>query len=145
MRYFTFFRCARVSFNRPGRFDRVIEVGLPDRTTRARIFAVHLKAVPIAFDAEGPVVSEHWHCASEGAAPDGRGLDVPTYLELFARATAGLSGADIESVCREAAVVALRRDIGSEHVLFEDVWQCVVQATRGGNALNAKPATMTDM
>ena len=132
--------CVIVFFNRPGRFDRVIEVGLPDQATRARIFAVHLKAVPTAFDADGPVVSEHWHSAvCETAEPD-RSL-VPTYLELFARATSGLSGADIESVCREAAVVALRRDIRSEQVLFEDVWQCVLHSTSGVTA--KLPATIT--
>ena len=66
---------------RPGRFDLVVELQLPDETERQAIFNVHLKGRPIA-----PEV---------------------TVAEL-AQLTASRSGADIEAICRRAALLALR-------------------------------------
>lgn len=67
---------------RPGRFDRHINVDLPDRSGREAIFAVHARNKPLA---------------SSVKAAD------------IARLTPGASGADIEAVCNEAATVAARR------------------------------------
>jgi transitional endoplasmic reticulum ATPase len=69
---------------RPGRFDLLIEVGLPDPKSRARIFEVHL--------ANKPIVS-----AVDPA-------------ELADRAE-GMTGADIEAVCQRATLEALRRHL----------------------------------
>jgi transitional endoplasmic reticulum ATPase len=66
---------------RPGRFDLVVELQLPDETERQSIFNVHLKGRPIA-----PEVS----------------------IEELARQTDSRSGADIEAICRRAALLALR-------------------------------------
>jgi transitional endoplasmic reticulum ATPase len=66
---------------RPGRFDLVVELHLPDENERRAIFAVHLRDRPIA-----PEVT----------------------IEELARLTAGRSGADIEAICRRAALLALR-------------------------------------
>lgn len=80
---------------RPGRFDRHITVDLPDVLGRQAIFAVHTSNKPV-----DPSVS----------------------FEHFARLTPGLSGADIESVCNEAATLAARRVIadGSQVALSNE-------------------------
>ena len=68
---------------RAGRFDRQIEVGLPDIKEREEIFNVHLK--PLKLDPE---------------------LD----REFLAKQTPGFSGADIANVCNEAALIAARHN-----------------------------------
>jgi len=68
---------------RPGRFDRRIVVPRPDLRGRIGILGVHTKKVPI------------------GGAVD---------LEVIARGTPGFSGADLESLVNEAALIAARRD-----------------------------------
>ena len=67
---------------RAGRFDRQISVELPDLKERQQIFNVHLKPIKI---------------------------DESVDVELLARQTPGLSGADIANVCNEAALIAARR------------------------------------
>ena len=71
---------------RPGRFDLVLEAPLPEEAARRDIFAVHFRNKPV-----------------------GSGLD----LEELAREVEGFSGADIESVCNQAALNAVRRVIRS--------------------------------
>jgi transitional endoplasmic reticulum ATPase len=66
---------------RPGRIDRLIYIPLPDNGTRSKIFEIHLEGKPISDE-----VSIQW----------------------LAEATEGYSGAEIEAVCREAAMLALR-------------------------------------
>jgi len=73
---------------RPGRFDRIILAGVPDEETREKIFEVHLKKMPI----ENINAKE------------------------LAMKSKGFVGADIEAVCREAAIFALRRDMESKVV-----------------------------
>lgn len=68
---------------RAGRFDRQIEVGLPDVKERAEIFAVHLKKLK---------------------------LDPDLKTDFLARQTPGFSGADIANVCNEAALIAARKN-----------------------------------
>lgn len=77
------------SLLRPGRFDRFLLVPPPDEKTRLEIFKVHLKNMPIE-----------------------KGI---TATDL-AKRTEGYSGADIEAICREAAMLALREDIKSKIV-----------------------------
>ena len=67
---------------RAGRFDRQIQVTLPDLNERKDIFQVHLKPLKLAPDFD---------------------------LELIAKNTPGFSGADIANVCNEAALTAARR------------------------------------
>ncbi|VVB61280.1 VCP-like ATPase [uncultured archaeon] len=74
---------------RPGRFDRHVEVPLPDKISRKKILEVHLKNVP---------------------------LDKSVKVESLVTKTEGFVGADIEALCREAAIVALREDINAKHV-----------------------------
>jgi len=77
---------------RPGRFDRLIYVPAPDHATRLQIFKIHTKNMPLARDVD---------------------------LDQMASQAAGYSGADIEAVCREAGLVALRRDIEVKDVTRE--------------------------
>ncbi|MDE7069828.1 MAG: ATP-dependent zinc metalloprotease FtsH [Alistipes sp.] len=76
---------------RAGRFDRQIEVGLPDVKEREEIFEVHLR--PLKLDPQ---------------------LD----RSFLARQTPGFSGADIANVCNEAALIAARHD--KQYVSRED-------------------------
>ena len=68
---------------RPGRFDRQVVVDMPDLKGREGILRVHAKKLPLADDVE---------------------------LKLIARGTPGMSGADLENICNEAALLAARRD-----------------------------------
>ncbi len=78
---------------RAGRFDRQIEVGLPDVKERAEIFDVHLRNIKL-----DPVLDR----------------------QFLARQTPGFSGADIANVCNEAALIAARnnkKSVGREDFL----------------------------
>ncbi|MCL4318428.1 MAG: AAA family ATPase [Firmicutes bacterium] len=66
---------------RPGRFDRQVRVDLPDREGRLAILALHTRNKPLASDVD---------------------------LVRVAQETFGFSGAHLESVCNEAAIMALR-------------------------------------
>ena len=74
---------------RPGRFDRHIKVDVPNEEGRLAIFKVHTKDMPLADDVS---------------------------LERLAKETEGYVGADIEAVCREAAMLTLRDNMDSEKV-----------------------------
>lgn len=78
---------------RPGRFDKQILIPVPDKEGRKEILKVHTRKMPLASE-----------------------VDINELAEL----TEGFSGADIEALCREAAMNALRRDINSEYVTKKD-------------------------
>ena len=67
---------------RPGRFDRQILVGRPDRRVREEVLKVHTKKKP---------------------------LDTDVSLEVLAKRTPGFSGADLENLANEAALLAVRK------------------------------------
>ena len=70
------------ALRRPGRFDREIEIGVPDREGRLEILQVHTRGMPMA-----------------------DGID----LDAYADNTHGFVGADLESLAKESAMNALRR------------------------------------
>ncbi len=72
------------ALRRPGRFDHEVEVGLPDAEARLHILKIHTRDMPVA--------------------PD---LDLDTLVGL----TRDYSGADLEALCREAALACMRRSI----------------------------------
>jgi transitional endoplasmic reticulum ATPase len=78
---------------RPGRFDRLIYVPEPDDKGRLQIFKIYTKGMPISKDVD---------------------------LNQLAVTTKYYGGADIESLCREAAMHALRRDVNSQEVTMKD-------------------------
>ncbi|MCK4521811.1 MAG: AAA family ATPase, partial [Nanoarchaeota archaeon] len=67
---------------RPGRFDRLILTPIPDKKTREEIFNVHTKGMPL------------------------KDVDI----KKLAEKSEGYAGSDIEALCREAAINALRKD-----------------------------------
>ncbi|AHY47975.1 ATPase family associated with various cellular activities (AAA) [Rubrobacter radiotolerans] len=72
------------ALRRPGRFDHEVEIGLPDPESRLHILSIHARDMP--------------------TAPE---LD----LKEIARHTEGYSGADLEALCREAALACMRRTV----------------------------------
>ncbi len=77
---------------RPGRFDRIIHVPVPDAKGRKEIFSVHIQDMPIAKD-----------------------VDINKLVDQ----TDGYVGADIEAVVREAAMLALRQDLKAKEVKMQ--------------------------
>ncbi|MBR2451735.1 MAG: ATP-dependent zinc metalloprotease FtsH [Rikenellaceae bacterium] len=90
------------ALTRAGRFDRQIEVGLPDVVERRQIFDVHLKNIKTDKD-----------------------LD----REFLAKQTPGFSGADIANVCNEAALIAARHD---KQVVSKEDFLAAVDRIIGG-------------
>ncbi|MFH1916387.1 MAG: AAA family ATPase [Nanoarchaeota archaeon] len=90
---------------RPGRFDRIILTPVPDLETRKGIFKIHLKNVPIE-DGDTTDKGKKKKKKSEEEPENGKGKDA--LIEDLAKKTEGYVGADIEAVCREAAIIALR-------------------------------------
>jgi len=74
---------------RPGRFDRIVLVSIPDAKSRKEVFKLHTKKMPLAKDVK---------------------------IDELVSKTEGYVGADIESVCREAAMLALREDMTARDV-----------------------------
>lgn len=70
------------ALRRPGRFDREIEIGIPDKEGRREALEIHSRGMPLAEDVD---------------------------LERLAATTHGFVGADLAALCREAAMSALRR------------------------------------
>jgi len=78
---------------RPGRFDRILLVDVPDAESRKKILEIHIKNIP---------------------------LDKSVKLDVLVKKTEGFVGADIENLCREAALNALRKDMNSKTVTMDD-------------------------
>src|SRR3990167_6361141 len=77
---------------RPGRFDRIVHIPIPDLASRKLIFQVHLKGMPLGKDVDG---------------------------KELANKTDNFVGADIEAVRRAAAMLALRENIKAEIVAMK--------------------------
>ena len=73
---------------RPGRLDRLLLIPPPNEKSREEIFKIHTRNMPL--------------------------LDID--IEKLAEKTGGYVGSDIESVCREAALLALREDINTDKI-----------------------------
>ncbi len=70
------------ALRRPGRFDREIEIGVPNTEARLQILHIHTRAMPLAPDIDLREIAEHSH---------------------------GFVGADLEALCQEVGMIALRR------------------------------------
>lgn len=79
---------------RPGRFDRIIKVPKPDKSSRRHIFEIHTKTKPLAADVD---------------------------IEKLADLTEGFSGAEIESVANRAALASLKRHINGKSQNLEEI------------------------
>ncbi|RUM33477.1 MAG: AAA family ATPase [Archaeoglobus sp.] len=80
------------ALRRPGRFDREIEIGVPDRDGRKEILEIHTRGMPLAEDVD---------------------------LNELAELTVGFVGADLEALCKEAAMHALRSRMESGEIDIE--------------------------
>ena len=89
---------------RPGRFDRHIEVAKPDEEARISIFNVHTKDMPLSKDVD---------------------------IEKLAKSTEGYVGADIEAVCREAAMLALRDNLEANEITNDYFKQAIDKVKPG--------------
>jgi len=78
---------------RPGRSDRLIYVPEPDEKSRLQILKIYTKSMPLNKDVG---------------------------LSLLTEMTKNYSGADIEALCREAAMYALRKDVNTKEVSIKD-------------------------
>lgn len=86
---------------RAGRFDRLILIPVPDKEARLKILKVHTKGMPLK--------------------------DVS--LEELAEKTDGYVGADIESLCREAAIISLREDMNAKTVTKKHFEEAIKSVT----------------
>lgn len=82
------------ALRRPGRFDREIAIGVPDRPGRLQILQVHSRGMPLAEDVS---------------------------LDRLAQVTHGFVGADLQSLCREAAMARLRKLFSGFSLDLDDV------------------------
>ena len=75
------------ALRRPGRFDREIEIGVPNTQARLQILRIHSRAMPLAPDVDLQELAEHSH---------------------------GFVGADLEALCQEIGMITLRRFLSSD-------------------------------
>ena len=87
---------------RAGRFDRKITVSLPDRKGREAIFRVHSRGKTLSDDVD---------------------------FDALARRTVGFSGADIENIMNEAAILAIRK--GREAISIDDIDEAIDRRIAG--------------
>ena len=99
---------------RPGRFDRIVEIGLPDESGRAEIFKIHLAHMNIGDDVNTVKLSE---------------------------LTDGASGAEIKSICTEAGMLAIRDN--RDTVTMDDFLKAKIKVLETGrNKVKQVPALM---
>jgi transitional endoplasmic reticulum ATPase len=81
------------ALRRPGRFDREIEIGVPSTAGRLQILRIHTRAMPLASDVNLEDVAERSH---------------------------GYVGADLEALCQEVGMIALRRFLATRTLGLDD-------------------------
>lgn len=103
---------------RPGRFDRRVNISLPDRKDREAILTVHFKDKPVAKDVD---------------------------LDALAAKTAGSSGADLANIANESAIIAARRDkkIIDNSDVTEAFEKVAIGPERKNKIMNEKEKEMT--
>ena len=112
------------ALRRPGRFDREIEIGIPDRDGRLEILEIHTRGMPLADDVD---------------------------LKWLADKTHGYAGADLSALTKEAAMAALRRvlpdvDLEAEEIPREVLNSISVTKDDFKNALkDMQPSTMREV
>lgn len=112
------------ALRRPGRFDREIEIGMPDEAGRREILAVHTRGMPV---------------------------DASADLDRVARATHGFVGADLEFLAKEAAMQSLRRalpgiDLDGGRVGPEALEKIsITQADLAGALREARPSALREV
>ena len=92
------------ALRRPGRFDREIAISVPDKNGRMEILQIHTRGMPLSEEVD---------------------------LEKLAEITHGFVGADLEALCREAAMVALRKimpkiEFDTDYIPYETLMELQV-------------------
>ncbi len=87
---------------RPGRFDRQVYVGRPDSRGREEILAVHTKNKPLAEDVD---------------------------LKVLAQSTSGFTGADLENLVNEGALLSARK--GQKFITMDNLQEAVIKVIAG--------------
>lgn len=113
---------------RQGRFDRIIYIPVPDEQSRKNIFEVHLSKIAIdsgenkikvkSPKAKTKKKGDETQTPAEETSKDRKEL-VSEFSADLATKTEGYVGADIEGVCREAAMIALRENINAKGIRKE--------------------------
>ena len=112
------------ALRRPGRFDREIEIGIPDRPGRLQILQIHTRGMPL----------------SEGVK-----------LENISERTHGFVGSDLGALCKEAAMKALRKiipdlDLEQAHIPAEILNKIIVTDKEFNEALReVHPSAMREV
>src|SRR5467141_2413778 len=112
------------ALRRPGRFDREIEIGVPDRDGRLEILQIHTRGMPLAEDVD---------------------------LKKLADVTHGFVGADLEALAKEAAIRALRRilpeiNLEAENIPAEILNKIIVRMSDFQEALKeVEPSAMREV
>ncbi len=78
---------------RPGRFDRVVSIPMPDLEARKHILEIHTRGMPLAKDVD---------------------------LDLVSKKTDAFTGADVAAICNEAAILSIRKHVLSDGGLSEE-------------------------
>tara|TARA_Y100000389_G_scaffold141203_1_gene139044 strand:- start:907 stop:2913 length:2007 start_codon:yes stop_codon:yes gene_type:complete len=92
------------ALTRPGRFDRIINVGLPDLDGRKKIIDIHFNNKPLSDETK-------------------------KYLEDIAKLTSGFSGADIANLANEAAILSVRNN--NTYITNDDIYGAFEKKTIG--------------
>jgi ATP-dependent metalloprotease FtsH len=98
------------AIQRPGRFDRTVRVDFPDKAGRLEILKLHLRNKPVVPEVD---------------------------LDALSKETFGLSGAHLESLCNEAAILALRKK--AKHIEFSDLMEALDKVVMG-ERLESRPS-----
>jgi len=112
------------ALRRPGRFDREIEIGVPDRDGRLEILQIHTRGMPLTEDVD---------------------------LKRLAGVTHGFVGADLEALAKEAAIRALRRilpeiNLEAENIPVEVLNKIIVRMSDFQEALKeVEPSAMREV
>ncbi|MGC9191148.1 MAG: CDC48 family AAA ATPase [Conexivisphaera sp.] len=91
------------ALRRPGRFDREIEIGVPNQQGRLEILQIHTRGMPLSRDVD---------------------------LREISRITHGYTGADLKALCREAAMNALRRTLPKDYLEMGEIPASVLERIR---------------
>ncbi|RLB02742.1 MAG: ATPase, partial [Deltaproteobacteria bacterium] len=111
------------ALRRPGRFDREVEIGVPNRKGRLEILKIHTRNMPLGKDVD---------------------------LGKIADVTYGFVGADLEMLCKEAAIIALRRVIPDmskvDSITRETIEKLIVTMDDFKNALKiVRPSALREV
>jgi len=105
---------------RPGRLDRILYVGPPDQTGREEILAIRMRSMTVGPDVDIGRIAE---LVSDI-------LSIEVELLLILDQTEGCSGAEISSLCQEAAIITMQKDMNAPYasvlIYFRPLNHCLI-------------------